>query len=487
MATVTIGLHELLDRADLGLTQLSGPRADRQIRWVHICELPDPGHYLTGGELLLTAGVDFPATRREVHGYVRRLVAAGAAALGFGVTPVHDEVPPDLLAACHRHGLPLLLVPIKTSFLMISQVVSLMLAAQERAAQHRISLAQAALTRAATRPDGVAAVLRQLAAALGGWAVLVDPRHRLGSGGAVPERAEVMELAARLGAPGGPAAATAHQAGGQVIAQALGRTDRVLVAGREPGFGTADRAILEVGVALLTVLSGADRLPAPVGESVAALLAVVLDGTAEQAEPHVAAAAGVAPGGQWQVVRARRPAPAGEIDRAEVAATLGTPLVGLADGGVRALIPAGPCQLAEDPRWLVAVSAPVDWAGVPAAARRTELLLRQAVAQGRSRIESPPSGMDALVPAESAAEFARARLAPLAGQPAPLLETLRAWLAGGGNWETAAQVLGVHRNTVRHRVATAMRLLGCDPQDPDARAELWLALRWLPADQRIQT
>ncbi|MCK2240321.1 MULTISPECIES: PucR family transcriptional regulator [unclassified Crossiella] len=490
MATVTIGLHELLGRADLGLTQLSGPRADRTIRWVHICELPDPGLYLTGGELLLTAGVDFPDSRVEIHRYVRRLVAAGAAGLGFGVTPVHDEVPPDLLTACQRHGLPLLLVPSRTSFLVISQVVSLMLAAQERAGQHRISVAQAALTRAAARPDGVAAVVRQLGAALGGWAVLVDARHRLSSGGAVPADAgEVEELAARLLAPGGPSSATAHRDGGQVVALALGRTDRVLVAGREPAFFTADRAILEVGVALLTVLSGADRLPAPVAESVTALLALVLDGPAAEVETHVAAAAGVPAGGAWQVVRARRAGAAGEIDRAEVATRLGTPLAGLlADGGVRALVPAtGPCPLAADPRWLVAVSAPVRWAELPGAARRVERLLRQAVAQGHSITESPRAGVDGLVPQAEAAEFALARLAPLSGHPASLVETLRAWLAGGGNWETAAVVLGVHRNTVRHRVATAAKLLGCDPQDPDIRAELWLALRWLPEDRPAQT
>ncbi|WP_169733970.1 PucR family transcriptional regulator ligand-binding domain-containing protein, partial [Crossiella equi] len=203
MATATVGLHALLARADLGLECVAGPRADRPVRWVHICELRDPGHYLTGGELLLTAGVDFPPTARDTHRYVRRLVTAGAAALGFGVTPIHDDIPPDLLRACDRHGLPLVRVPGQTSFLEISQVVSLMLAAQERAAQHRISVAQAALTRAAARPDGIAAVTRQLAAALGGWATLVDPNHRLTEAGTPPTRRDdVEDLAARL--PGGP-------------------------------------------------------------------------------------------------------------------------------------------------------------------------------------------------------------------------------------------------------------------------------------------
>jgi DNA-binding PucR family transcriptional regulator len=40
-------------------------------------------------------------------------------------------------------------------------------------------------------------------------------------------------------------------------------------------------------------------------------------------------------------------------------------------------------------------------------------------------------------------------------------------------------VLGVHRNSVRHRIAHVERLLGRDLGTADARASLWLALAWL--------
>ena len=58
-------------------------------------------------------------------------------------------------------------------------------------------------------------------------------------------------------------------------------------------------------------------------------------------------------------------------------------------------------------------------------------------------------------------------------------ETLRAWLGRHGSWDGAATVLGVHRNSVRHRIAHAERLLGRDLSTADARASLWLALTWL--------
>jgi PucR family transcriptional regulator, purine catabolism regulatory protein len=43
--------------------------------------------------------------------------------------------------------------------------------------------------------------------------------------------------------------------------------------------------------------------------------------------------------------------------------------------------------------------------------------------------------------------------------------------------QDAARGLEVHRHTVRNRCARAESLLGISLDDPDARAELWLALR----------
>ena len=43
--------------------------------------------------------------------------------------------------------------------------------------------------------------------------------------------------------------------------------------------------------------------------------------------------------------------------------------------------------------------------------------------------------------------------------------------------QAAARDLDVHRHTVRNRLARAETLLGVSVDDPDTRAELWLALR----------
>ena len=49
-------LAQLLD--ELGLEPVSGAQAlDTPIRWVHASELPDPTPWLSGGELILTTGM----------------------------------------------------------------------------------------------------------------------------------------------------------------------------------------------------------------------------------------------------------------------------------------------------------------------------------------------------------------------------------------------------------------------------------------------
>ncbi|MYS63478.1 hypothetical protein GTW66_04950, partial [Streptomyces sp. SID5473] len=101
-----------------------------------------------------------------------------------------------------------------------------------------------------------------------------------------------------------------------------------------------------------------------------------------------------------------------------------------------------------------------------------------------------PGPLTALVPPAEAAAHARTLLAPLADAPA-LRETLRAWLSLHGSWDRTAAALGIHRNTVRQRIARCAALLGtpatrtsaavpADLDDADVRAELWFALRSLP-------
>ncbi|MBO1903094.1 helix-turn-helix domain-containing protein [Leucobacter weissii] len=58
-----------------------------------------------------------------------------------------------------------------------------------------------------------------------------------------------------------------------------------------------------------------------------------------------------------------------------------------------------------------------------------------------------------------------------------LRRTLRAYLATGGRANPTVRELGIHRNTLRHRLERIEALTECSLSSADDRAELWMALR----------
>lgn len=61
---------------------------------------------------------------------------------------------------------------------------------------------------------------------------------------------------------------------------------------------------------------------------------------------------------------------------------------------------------------------------------------------------------------------------------AQLRETLEAWLGADGRIAETALVLGVHQNTVRHRLDRYVELVDADLERLDTRFEIWWALQW---------
>ena len=57
-----------------------------------------------------------------------------------------------------------------------------------------------------------------------------------------------------------------------------------------------------------------------------------------------------------------------------------------------------------------------------------------------------------------------------------LLKTLSAYLRNGGNSVRTADALFIHRNSLRYRLARTQALTSLDPDDPDARLALQIAL-----------
>ncbi|MFD5520628.1 PucR family transcriptional regulator ligand-binding domain-containing protein [Streptomyces sp. NPDC127066] len=498
--TPPVPLSALLAREDLGLRLIAGPaEPDTVIHWAHTSEMADPYPYLLGGELLLTAGVhvptaagpgeDAPGPDDYFDGYVSRIVAAGGAALGFGLAPVHDTVPPALVAACDTHGLPLLEVPPRTTFSGVARAVWQLMAQARLAELRRVTEAQQSLAAAAARPDPVPAVLRQLARRVNGWAALYGPEGtELAHAGTVPpphppepsrpgpapedvlgELAGVVRPRKAQGPA--PASATDTVDGVHLTAYALGSGQGFVLGVASPRRDPGDHTIASVASVLLSLLTGEHQSASGAARS-AALVRLLLGAAPEAVAPLLG-------GGQWVVVHAR---PAGDgpapdaVSASALAAALGSALVDAGGDVVRVLVP-GDRVPAAQPGWTCGISAPASphgWAAADTQAARA-LARARATRAALVRHGDRPALAD-LVPPADAEDHARTLLAPVAGTPA-LTETLRTWLSLHGSWDRTAVALSVHRNTVRQRIARCAALLDTDLDDPDVRMELWFALR----------
>ncbi|MDN5385110.1 PucR family transcriptional regulator ligand-binding domain-containing protein [Streptomyces sp. LB8] len=501
--TPPVPLSALLAREDLALRHIAGPAGrDTVIHWVHTSEMADPYPYLLGGELLLTAGVHVPSapsaadTGPYFDTYVSQVVAAGGAALGFGLAPVHDTVPPALVAACDAQGLPLLEVPPQTPFSGITRAVWQLMAQVRLAELRRVAEAQQSLAAAASRPNPVPSVLRQLARRLGGWAVLHGPDGaEIASAGRAP-REEVRTALAQLAAvvrpapadtsprPKGPArpatgsaasgrtapsSATDTVDGGHLAAYALGAGQGFVLAVAAPERSPGDHTIASVAAVLLSLLTGEHQSGTGAARS-SALVRMLLGAAPEEVAPLLGAE-------RWVVVHARPEAQAPDPMAASALGTaLGSALVDLADGVVRVLVPAER-EPAPQPGWTLGVSTAVTAADWPAADTQAARALARARATRTALVRhGDRPGLADLIPPDEADAHARALLAPISATPA-LTETLRTWLSLHGSWDRTAVALSVHRNTVRQRIARCAALLGADLDDPDVRMELWFALR----------
>ncbi|MDX2392971.1 PucR family transcriptional regulator [Streptomyces sp. DK15] len=474
--TPPVPLARLLTDAELGLRLLTGP-AEAEVHGVHASEMADPSPYLLGGELLLTAGAELAGSGAgsadgpegaglvDAWAYAARLARAGVGAVGFGVTPVHGTVPPELVEACARYGLPLVEVPPGTPFTAVGRAVWRLMEQARTGELRRVTEAQQSLAAAAARPDPVPAVLSRLAAALGGRAVLLAPPAdapgRTAGGAAqrpvsagVPVgdgvRAALEGLAERV-APGSAATATDTLGGTHLAAYAVGGGRALVLA--TPARAPGDHTIASVAAVLLTLLT-AGR---PAGDEAAALTRLLLDGDPAAALPP----------GPWYAVHAR-----GGSGPQALAAALGTVLLDPRPDGVRLLTDREPDP---QPGWRLGVSAAAPPGELRTADAQARRALERAEAARAPLARHADPGFAGLVGEAEARAHAAALLAPL---PPALRDTLRGWLAHHGGWDRTAAALGVHRNTVRQRVARCAELLDRDLDDPDTRMELWFALRW---------
>jgi purine catabolism regulator len=452
---------------------------DVPVSGVHVSELADPTVYLSGGELLLTTGMSLTGRTGQARAYVARLVRSSVAGLGIGLGPVHQVVPAAMVRACDDAGLPLFVIPAPTPFLTIARSYWGQVASAGQAELNASLGAHRALITATRRPDPVAALLRVLADGVRGWAAQLDRGGAVGEVWPISARdtaARVREEIGWMRAAGPHASAAFSIDDGDVVVQPLSRGDRAigfLATGATHRLQHDDRQmILAAGALLALQLDQRDRERSRRDAERSCVLLLALDGRADAGRAlaadlrhrwigtpavliAVAAAPELAPedlaGAQSpQVWWARKDdalwllaeSPAAQQILAELEATAGS----------------GPLRAASG-----RVTSTSDLPAVQAALRAR--LGRLAPGQVVDR--------SADVHASRAAD----QVARLAAYPSSdLAAAVGAYLAHQRRWDAAAQSLGVHRNTLRQRLARAVEVADLDLDDPDQASHLWIAL-----------
>jgi purine catabolism regulator len=167
-------VRELLH--DLEVRLLAGEAAlDLPVRWVHISELIDPTPWLSGGELLLTTGLQLDTVERQRE-FVTRLADHQLSGLGFGVGFRHESVPAALVEVAAEREFPVFEVPYDVPFIAVTEAAFTQLVNEQYSVLRRAIAAHERLERIVLSERGLDALAGTLATLIGAAVLVFDPR-----------------------------------------------------------------------------------------------------------------------------------------------------------------------------------------------------------------------------------------------------------------------------------------------------------------------
>ena len=513
----------LVEEMGLELTT-GGDAADAPVRWVHISELPDPTPWLSGGELLLTTGIQLGTEERQRE-FVRLLSGHHLAGLGFGTGFDHEKLPEALLEEAGKLGFPVFEVPYELPFIALTEKAFTRLVNEQYEVLQRGIAIHKRLERLVLEERGLDEVVRALAATTGGAVWVLSARGETIASKLfrrqVPDdaleyvRGEVQSRSGNAGAsddllefaPDHP-----ELAGRSLVLpvsiRGRGGPQAWLVAARDAGgLGDIERLILQQAVTVVALELMRQRAMRDTERRLAGdVLAEALTGRLSESELAVRLRPFGVGANAAVLVFARAdseaiPPPAeGDLDRF------------LADAGVGALVASRErllCAVVDaregvDP---IAMAARAREALQPehgelrAAASRPAAVgsLRRSFHEARCALEaaalangnSPPVAsyrdlgafqlLLSLQDDDALRLYCESVLGPLEDASGEygdeLIRSLEAYIEQNGQWEKAARELYCHRHTLRYRIKRVEQLTGRDLSSARDRIEFWLALR----------
>ena len=515
-----LSVRDLVD--EIGLQLLSGEdAAEAPVRWVHISELPDPTPWLSGGEMILTTGLQLTTPKRQRE-FARLVADHHLSAVGFGTGISHDRVPGPLLEEARAAGLPVFEVPYELPFIAITEKAFGRLVNEQYEVLQRSIAIHKRLERLVLEERGLDELVAAVSAAIGGSVMVLDARgetlaertfrRRLSEEAIDALRARVRDRdsAGRSSMRAEHAPEHPEIAGRSLMlpisTRGRGAPQAWLAAVRDTGgLGDFERLILQqaatvvalelmrqrvmrdterrlAGDVLAEALTGRlaeseieSRLrPFGVGGQAAVLVFATDDPGA--AEPDLENALSEAGVGALVACRDR-------LLCAVVDAVDGLDPIGLARS-LRGALVAG--HAGENARAGVGRVAPVGMVRRGFHEARCALEAT-ALANGSAPEIATHEDLGAfrlllsVQDDEALRVYTQSVLGPLedgGGEYGDeLLRSLEAFIEQNGQWEKAARQLYCHRHTLRYRIKRIEELTGRDMKSARDRIELWLALR----------
>ena len=504
--------------ADLDVTLHGGETGlDEPVRWVHSSELLDPTPWLSGGEILLTTGMQLTDADRQ-RAFVARLHDHGLAGIGVGTGFAHDTVPVTMVQEADARGFAIFEVPYELPFIAITERAFGHIVNEQYELLRRSIAAQERLQRIVLSERGLPAIAGALAASLGGAVVVLDGRGEVIASHEFRRRLSGEQLAL-LGSDAGAIASSDPELAARTLVLDIAPTGQGVAAGppqawlvsvKDSGAHTdADRLLLQQGVTAVAFellrLRVADTTARRLaGDVLVALARGDLAGSELQRRLEPFGLGGDV--GALVLHAGESRAAAERLELAlETALHAETPsgLVAVHGDIVCALLPGASDDelfgLAE--RVLARVVQETGTAALPAGAGRAAPAGRARETFHEARCALEATAFDN----GSAPEVASWRdlgaftlllsiqdddaldlycdsvLGPIERGDeeygGELLRSLEAFIEQNGQWERAARQVYCHRHTLRYRMRKVEELTGRDLSRAHDRIEFWLALR----------
>ncbi len=498
---------------------------DRVVRWVHSSELADIAPLLRAGELVLSTGIALPEDPAGLQAFAASLVEVEAAGLLIELgRRWHDQLPDPLVQACAQAELPLIVLRQEVRFAAVAQVMGERIVDEQLAELRTSERIHETFTELSVNEAGPKTILAAAQRLSGTGVVLENEHHRVIDYVTGPTAGALLEDWYDRSRRVVTADRTSWDSRNGWLIARVGRRDRgwgrlVLQVPEEPAhhlYVVAERAAAALALHRLHDRDRHNALRRTQRELVLALLA-----DPDDAETHRRCELAGFPMTRRQFVGLTiRPVGLAARARTVRASLVDDVLAATVLAAHRAQAPALVCEIDGDVRVLLSLTpssdaaAPVDTVAQTVAGMHEVVIgagrpTRRAGAVDETLRESlhvvasvTDAGAGPLVHRledthlrglltllhddERVAMFATRELAPLLDRRAPdaeqLLATLRALLDHPGSKADAAAALHLSRPAFYGRLAKLQRALGRDPQDPETRTSLHVAL--LVHDQR---